>query len=136
MIKASIARICACSRALSSPLGSLTAATKKPRDSAPGLLCFTSIAKSILRDDRAAEPVVQAGGDEIDVLTDAIGAEGSAGRRGEVIGTVLHEQVIVLDANRPVRGEGVFEASADRAAPAGVIAGDASERAADSVLMR
>ena len=47
-----------------------------------------------------------------------IGAEGRAARCGEVIGTVLHEQVIVLDANRPVRGEGVFEADADNGAPA------------------
>ena len=56
------------------------------------------------------------------------------GPAGEVVGTVLHEQVIVLDANRPVRGEGVFEAGADRAAPAGVVAGDASERAAYNVV--
>ena len=67
--------------------------------------------RSVSRDARAAELVVQAGGDEIDVLTDAVGAEGEAARCGEVIGTVLHEQVIVLDANRPVRGEGVFEAA-------------------------
>ena len=81
------------------PLGSPTVTTKKPRDSAPGLLCFASLARSVLRDDRAAELVVQAGGDEVDVLTDAVGAEGEAARRGEVVGTVLHEQVIVLDAN-------------------------------------
>src|SRR5947207_1400168 len=96
--------------------------------------------RSVRRDDRAAELVVQAGGDEIDVLTDAVGAEGEAARRGEGVGTVLHEQVIVLDANRPVRGEGVFEAGADRAAPAGVVAGDASERAGcyavDAVAVR
>src|SRR5947207_11286892 len=96
---------------------------KKPRDSDPGLLCLAGSVRSVLRDDRAAELVVQAGGDEIDVLTDAVGAEGEAARRGEGVGTVLHEQVIVLDANRPVRGEGVFEAGADRAAPAGVVAG-------------
>ena len=37
-------------------------------------------AKSVPRDDRAAELVVQADGDEIDVLTDAIGTDADAGR--------------------------------------------------------
>src|SRR5438552_3694724 len=106
---------------------------KKPRDSAPGLLCLASSARSVLRDDRAAELVVRARGDEIDVLTDAVGADEAATRRGESVGTILHEQVIELDANRPVRGESVFEASADRATPAGVVAGDASERASNGV---
>ena len=45
-----------------------------------------------------------------------------AARRGEGIGAVLHEQVIVFDADRPVRSEAVFEADADHAAPAGVVA--------------
>ena len=72
---------------------------KKPR-ARPGASIFaTGRVRSVPCDGRAAELVVQTGGDEIDVLTDAVGAEGEAARCGEVVGTVLHEQVIVLDAN-------------------------------------
>ena len=39
----------------------------------------------------------------------------------KVMVAVPHEQVIVLDADRPVRGEAVFEADADHATPAGVV---------------
>src|SRR5215213_8142430 len=86
---------------------------KKPR-ARPGASIFaTDSERSVSRDGRAAELVVQASSDEIDVLTDAIGAEEAAARRSEGVGTVLHEQVIVLDANRPVRSKGVFEAGAD-----------------------
>ncbi len=35
---------------------------------------------SVLRDDRAAEPVVDPGGDQVDVLTDAVGARERADR--------------------------------------------------------
>ena len=80
-------------------LSGLSPATKKPRDMPGASMLVAASARSVLRDHRAAELVVQAGGDEIDVLTDAVGAEGEAARRGEVVGTVLHEQVIVLDAN-------------------------------------
>src|SRR6185369_10116232 len=94
----------------------------------PGASMLVAVdARSVLRDDRAAELVVDAGGDEIDVRPDAIGAEEGASRRDEGVGTVLHEQVIVFDADRPVRSEGVFEADADRAAPAGVVTGDGGE---------
>ena len=48
------------------------AATKKPRDNAPGPLCFASLARSVLPDDRAAEAVVDAGGDEVRVLLDVV----------------------------------------------------------------
>jgi hypothetical protein len=82
--------------------------------------------RSVLRDHRAAELVVHADRDEIDVLTDAVGARGHAGRRGEGKGTILHEQVIVFHRGRPVRSEAVLEADADGAAPAGVVAGAAS----------
>jgi hypothetical protein len=76
---------------------------------------------SVLRDDRATPFVVYADGNEIDVLIDPIGAEEDASRRDEGVGTVLHEQVIVFDRSRPVRGEAVFEAGADRATPTGVV---------------
>src|SRR6266436_3584169 len=74
---------------------------KKPR-AMPGALILSMTARSVLRDDRAAELVVHADGDEIDVLTDAIGTEERASRRGEAVGAILHEQVIVLDRGRPV----------------------------------
>jgi len=41
----------------------------------------------------------------------------------EGIGLVLQENVVVLDAGRPVRSEAEFEPGADRAAPAGVVNG-------------
>src|SRR5260221_5239182 len=104
------------------------AATKKPR-AMPGAFCLDrapkrakSVLSSVLGDDRAAELVVQASGDEIDVLTDAIAADQHAGRIGEVVGLVLHEQMVVFETDRPGRIEGVFGADADRATPAGVIA--------------
>src|SRR5260370_1792344 len=99
----------------------------------PGALILSMTARSVLRDDRAAELVVHADGDEIDVLTDAIGTEERASRRGEAVGALRHEQVIVLDRGRPVRGEAVFEADADHATPAGVVAGGGRESAASGV---
>jgi hypothetical protein len=59
-------------------------------------------------------------GDEIDVLTDAIGLEKHTGRCREVEGLILHEQVVVFDADRPVRGEAIFKADANGATPAGL----------------
>ena len=64
--------------------------------------------RSVLRRDRTAEPVVDASGDDIDVLTDTALSRQCASREGyavvhEVIGLVLHEHVIVFDAGRPVR---------------------------------
>src|SRR5882757_1558526 len=79
--------------------------------------------KSVTADDRAAKTVVDARGDEIDVLTDAIRLEKHTTRRGEGKGLILHEQVVVFDADRPVRGEAIFKAGANGAAPAGAIPG-------------
>src|SRR5260370_25072267 len=71
------------------------------------------------------EVVSDARSDHIDVLTDGVGAEYAAGRdasqnacrcRGD--GTVTHEKVIVLDPNRPIRCESVFEARSDDTTPA------------------
>src|ERR1700676_2619939 len=71
------------------------------------------------------EVVIDARSDHIDVLTDRVGAEYAAGRdasqnacrcRGD--GTVTHEKVIVLDPNRPIRCESVFEARSDGTTPA------------------
>src|SRR3954470_5787215 len=60
---------------------------------------------SVTAEHRAAELVVQADETHVDVLTDAIGAS-QAGERDVL---VLQEDVVVLDANRPVRGETVLE---------------------------
>src|SRR5262249_5369424 len=46
---------------------------------------------------------------------------GEIARRGEGDVAVAKEDMIVLDANRPVRCEADFEADANRAAPAGAV---------------
>src|SRR4051812_4160926 len=123
LIKASIARIYACSRSLSSPLAARPPQQKSPGQR-PGLLCFASLARSVLRDDRAAEAVVHPGGDEVSVLLDVVVAGVDAREHAdasEVVVVGAHEQVIILDAERPVRSEGVFHAGANRAAPAGLL---------------
>src|SRR3954447_4958532 len=72
---------------------------------------------SVTAEARAAELVVQANEAHVDVLADAIGANQACER--DVL--VLQEDVVVLDANRPVRGETVLEAGTDRATPTGLI---------------
>src|SRR3954449_10502113 len=72
---------------------------------------------SVTAEARAAELVVQADEAHVDVLTDAVGRGHQ--REGDVL--VLQEDVVVLDANRPVRGETVLEAGTDRATPTGLI---------------
>src|SRR5260370_39520399 len=98
----------------------------------PGLkVCWRWEIRSVPTDGGATpvgatpvEVVIDARSDHIDVLTDRVGAEYAAGRdasqnacrcRGDC--TVTHEKVIVLDPNRPIRCESVFEArSADTTA--------------------
>ena len=108
----------------------------KPAFSVVGLLKR----RSVLRDDRATPAIVDANGDEIDVIADAIGAEGEAAWRDEAKIAVLHEQVIVFDAGRPVGSEAKFEARADAGAPAGVVARgsnyDTRGNIADAVTIR
>src|ERR1700686_2738312 len=89
----------------------------------PGALISSLVARSVLRDDRAAELVVQADGDQVDVLLDVVGAGGHPGNRedaGEAVVVGAHEQMVVFDGGRPVRSEAVFEADANRATPTGV----------------
>src|SRR5271154_2458361 len=62
----------------------------------------------------AAELVIHARGDDIGVLADMVGDEASS--RDHVL--VAHEQVIVLEAERPVRGKSILKANADRSTPA------------------
>src|SRR5260221_14662509 len=81
---------------------------------------------SVLPNNRAAPTVVDPRGDEIDVLTDTLVFEQRASRSEEtVIGEshvpALQEQVIVLDANRPIRRETIFKTDADRTTPASLI---------------
>src|SRR5258708_26630392 len=99
----------------------------------PGLkVCRRSEIRSLSPDGGATpvgatlvEVVIDASSDHIDILTDRVGAEYAAGRdasqnacrcRGD--GTVTHEKVIVLDPNRPIRCESVFEARSDDTTPA------------------
>src|SRR6478672_5955956 len=92
---------------------------KKGRHAAGLLRIQSGWRKSVLRDHRATPAIVDADGDEIDVLADAIDRGQHAGGVGEADVAVAHEQMIVLDGSRPVRGEAIFEADADSAAPAG-----------------
>src|ERR1700761_9343132 len=70
---------------------------------------------SVAGETRTAELVVHTGREDIDVLLDIVGDEAVV----DVFHT--HEQVIVLEAKRPARRNGIFEASADRSAPAAVV---------------
>jgi len=78
-------------------------------------------ARSVFRDHRAAKPVIHAGRDEINILTDGNRAGVSAGRAGKVKRTVLHEQMIVLHSDRPVRSEAEFETDAYGSSPSRVV---------------
>src|SRR3569832_170294 len=78
------------------------------------------------RERRAAEPVVQASREQVHVLLDAGGLDA-----GEGVVLATQEDVVVLEAERPVRREAVFEAGADRRTPAGV-AGRAEVRSSEA----
>src|SRR5258706_5914994 len=93
-----------------------------------GMSCWIS-RKSVLPDDRTTpvEAVVDASGDEVHILADRVSTEYAAGRydsgsqntcRREAATMVTHEQVIVLDRNRPIRCESEFEAGSDDTTPA------------------
>jgi hypothetical protein len=71
------------------------------------------------RSAEAAEAVVQANQTHIDVLADALRLEEHAARCCEIDVAIAHEQMVVLDTNRPVRSKPVFETSTDRTAPTG-----------------
>src|SRR5882757_9073309 len=100
---------------------------QKPRR-CRGLSCRDS-RKSELPDDGTTpvvEVVVDASGDEVHILADRVSAEYAADRydtdtqntcRREVATMVTHEQVIVLDRNRPIRCESEFEARSDDTTP-------------------
>src|SRR5689334_17704218 len=87
---------------------------------------MTSEMSSVFRDDRAAPAVVHANGDHVDILTDALVREQRAGERtasstgDERVIAAAHEQVVVFEADRPVRREAEFGAGADDTTPAGI----------------
>src|SRR5438132_44030 len=106
---------------------SAKASTKSPGDA--GALVPGISKKSVLPDDRTAqvEAVVDASGDEVHILADRVSAEYAADRydrgtqntcRREAATIVTHEQVIVLDRNRPIRRKSEFEARSDDTTPA------------------
>src|SRR3954471_21951572 len=70
-----------------------------------------------------AELVVDPDQTDVDVLLDALGRSDDTGRIDEVEVLVAQEQVVVFDADRPVRREGIFDTCADRAAPARGVVG-------------
>ncbi len=99
---------------------------------------------SILRDGGAAEGIVHADRDQIDVLTDAIDDHGgSAGRRtrdnterrqSDV--SASHEQMVVFDGDRPAGEEAIFKTGADRAAGPGVARGSGNQtRCGDDIVV-
>src|SRR5262245_15774613 len=81
----------------------------------------STVARLIFGCHRTAKPIVQAGGDEIDVLTDGNRARVSTGWAGKVKRTILHEQMIVLHSDRPVWSEAEFKADACRGSPSRVV---------------
>src|SRR5687768_15351881 len=69
---------------------------------------------SVPRDGRAAKAVVDTGSDHIDVLADTINASNDSGGPSNPVRdhrevAISHEQMVVLDANRPVRCKAVFQ---------------------------
>ena len=66
--------------------------------------------------------IVDASGDQIDVLADAFGSEGNRrrgrGRKADV--AIAHEQMIPLNSERPIRSETIFPADTGDSAPAGL----------------
>src|SRR5262245_34479813 len=95
----------------------------------PGLWSRWRKPRSVLSDDRTTpvEAVVDASSNEVHILADRVSAEYAADRydsgtqntcRREAVTIVTHEQVIVLDRNRPIRCKSEFEARSDDTTPA------------------
>src|SRR5215831_2190645 len=85
-----------------------SASNERPAPFVRGLAVYEG---SVFRNDRAAPAIVRAHARDVDVLLDALGARERASRRGQIDRAPGHEEVIVLDANRPVRGEADFHAA-------------------------
>src|SRR3979411_3531890 len=80
---------------------------------------------SVLRYNRTTPTVVHAHRDQIDVLTHAVGPNQSAcgpnerdnTSRVKPHGSVAHKQVIVFDAERPIRRKAKLKSGTDRSTP-------------------
>src|SRR5258708_33787738 len=101
--------------------------------------------RSILGDGGAAEGVVHADRDQIEVLTDAIDDHrGAAGRRtrdnterrqSDV--SASHEEMVVFDGDRPAGEKAIFKTGADRAAGPGVAGGSGNQpRCAGDIVVK
>src|SRR5260370_29296141 len=100
--------------------------------------------RSILGDGGAAEGVVHADRDQVEVLTDAIDDHrGAAGRRtrdnterrqSDV--SASHEEMVVFDGDRPAGEKAIFKTGADRAAGPGVAGGSGDQtRCGDDIVV-
>src|SRR6187431_250826 len=75
--------------------------------------------RSVPGDGRTAEAIVDAGSHEVSVLLDVVVAGVNAEKvEGVVVGA--HEQMVIFDAERPVRSKAIFQAGANRGTPTGV----------------
>src|SRR6201996_3219997 len=93
---------------------------KKPRRERRAGVVRSAVRKrkrSEAAEQRAAELVVDAGREQVDVLLDAVRAETAV--EGDVL--AIQEDMVVFEAERPVRSEAVFDAGADRGTPTGVV---------------
>ena len=87
-------------------VGSGSAATQnKKAGTRPALVVRREEQNSVSRNHRAAPAVVDADGDEIDVLTSAIVAEGDADWRDEALCAVLHECPAYSSVKRLEKGQ-------------------------------
>src|SRR6185437_7769008 len=110
--------------------GTYHAKTKRPAGS-PAFSdnCWS---RSVSRNHRAPEGVVEANGAHVHVLVDVVDAAQAAANKIEGDVAAAHEQVIVFEGNRPARCEADFKTGANRATPAalaGVVEDDAEELA-------
>jgi hypothetical protein len=79
--------------------------------------------RSVLGNHRTGEAIVDADGRHVDVSLDAVGARHRPRGRGQGDRVGPHKQVIVFDANRPVRREADLDAGTDSATLTGLSAG-------------
>jgi len=77
-------------------------------------------ARSVARDHRSAEFVIDACGEQIDILVDTIEAIKCPGKVDKTDVAGAHEHVVVFKGNRPVRGDAIFESDTNHAAPPGL----------------
>jgi hypothetical protein len=78
--------------------------------------------RSVPRDDRAADAVVDPYGHEVDIAMNVgVSGETAIGHEVEGDAVIVLEDVIIFDRERPVRSKAVFKIGADRATPTGVV---------------